>query len=59
MIFFFGFLQFLLGFSKVLVFLCHPVLAAYAVVQRNLFGNTSEFLRVCSELRRVQLSVWI
>ena len=24
-IFFLGFLQFLLGFSKVLVFLCHPV----------------------------------
>ena len=24
-IFFFGFLQFLLGFSKVPVFLCHPV----------------------------------
>ena len=28
-IFFFGFLQFLLGFSKVPVFLCHPVLSSH------------------------------
>ena len=44
--FFFGFLQFLLGFSKVPVFLCHPV--------QNVLANKDNFtVHITDTLRLV------
>ena len=45
-IFFLGFLQFLLGFSKVPVFLCHPVLSHSSIFFSRLH-TVSFYFRKC------------
>ena len=58
-IFFLGFLQFLLAFSKVPVFLCHPVYCIYTVYIHIISAKVYNYVNLCSRnCWRPEMSPW-